>query len=301
MTLFQSPWTKLLVRTFLKWQRDGCLEMGAALAYYALFSLFPIILVILSLVGFGLGPESNAYDQILLFAGDALPPAAFRIVQLTLVEFHQKSTGASIIGFLVLLFTASSFFNALSHAFDKIWDVRPAAQEHRHWLEIILRLIWKRILAFLLVVGSALLILLSLLTQIAIDILLAILERFSTYSNLIVLDRVILLPPLQWGASFILLIAVVMILFRVLPTTRVTWHDVGLGSVLTASLLILLQQLISNSIISLGSRFQSYGLIGGVMVLLLWIYLTSQIFFLGGEFTYVYAHIFGSRRCRQNG
>ncbi|ESA38790.1 ribonuclease bn [Leptolyngbya sp. Heron Island J] len=274
--------------------------MGAALAYYALFSMFPIILVILSVVGFWLGPQSNAYDQILLFAGDALPPAAFRIVQLTLVEFHQKSTGASIIGFLVLLFTASSFFNALSHAFDKIWHVRPAAQEHRHWLEIILRLIWKRILAFLLVVGSALLILLSLLTQIAIDILLAILERVSTYSDLIELDRVVLLPPLQWGASFILLIAVVMILFRVLPTTRVTWHDVGLGAVLTASLLILLQQLISNSIISLGSRFQSYGLIGGVMVLLLWIYLTSQIFFLGGEFTYVYAHIFGSRRCHQN-
>lgn len=299
--LLRSPWTKLLVRTFLKWQRDGCLEMGAALAYYALFSLFPIILVALSVVGFWLGPQSDAYDQILLFAGEALPPAAFRIVQLTLVEFHQKSTGASIIGFLVLLFTASSFFNALSHAFDKIWDVHPAAQEHRHWLAIMLRLIWKRILAFLLVVGSALLILLSLLTQIAIDIFLAILERVSNYSDLIVLDRVVLLPPLQWGASFVLLIAVVMTLFRVLPTTRVTWQDVGLGSVLTASLLILLQQLISNSIISLGSRFQSYGLIGGVMVLLLWVYLTSQIFFLGGEFTYVYAHMFGSRRCHHNG
>ncbi len=271
--------------------------MGAALAYYALFSMFPIILVILSVVGFWLGPQSHAYDQILLFAGEALPPDAFRIVEITLVEFHQKSTGASIIGFLVLLFTASSFFNALSHAFDKIWDVHPAAQANGHWFGLVLRLIWKRILAFLLVVGSALLILLSLLAQIAIDILLAVLERVSAYSNLIVLDRVALLPLVQWGASFIVLIAVVMILFRVLPTTRVTWHDVGLGSILTASLLILLQQLISNSIISLGSRFQSYGLIGSVMVLLLWIYLTSQIFFLGGEFTYVYAHMFGSRRC----
>ncbi len=296
MALFQSPWTKLLVRTFLKWQRDGCLEMGAALAYYALFSMFPIILVILSVIGFWLGPQSDAYDQILLFAGEALPPDAFRIVEITLIEFHQKSTEASIIGFLVLLFTASSFFNALSHAFDKIWHVHPAAQEHRHWFGIMLRLVWKRILAFLLVVGSALLILLSLLAQIAIDILLAILERVSAYSDLMALDRVALLPPLQWGASFVLLIAVVMILFRVLPTTRVTWHDVGLGGILTASLLVLLQQLISNSIISLGSRFQSYGLVGSVMVLLLWIYLTSQIFFLGGEFTYVYAHMFGSRR-----
>lgn len=270
--------------------------MGAALAYYALFSMFPIILVILSLVGFWLGPQSQAYDQILLFAREALPPDAFSIVEMTLIEFHQKSTGASIIGFLVLLFTASSFFNALSHAFDKIWGVHPAAQGNSNWVKIALRLIWRRILAFLLVAGSALLILLLLLSQIAIDILLAILERVSTYSTLIALDRVALLPPLQWAASFIVLIAVVMVLFRILPTTRVTWHDVGLGSVLTASLLIVLQQLISNSIISLGSRFQSYGIIGGVMVLLLWIYLTSQIFFLGGEFTYIYAHMFGSRR-----
>ncbi len=270
--------------------------MGAALAYYALFSMFPIILVISSVVGLWLGPQTNAYDKILLFARDALPPDAFSLVETTLINFHQKSTGASVVGFVVLLFTASSFFNALSHAFDKIWGVHHSTQRNRHWFGIALRLIWKRILAFLLVVGSALLILLSLLSQIAIDILLAILERVSNYSALIVLDRVALLPPLQWGASFILLIAVVMILFRVLPTTRVTWHDVALGGVLTASFLMSLQQLISNSVISLGSRFQSYGIIGSVMVLLLWIYLTSQIFFLGGEFTYIYAHMFGSRR-----
>ena len=269
--------------------------MGAALAYYALFSMFPIILVILSVVGFWLGPQSQAYDQILLFAQEALPPDAFRVVEMTLIEFHQKSTGASIIGFLVLLFTASSFFNALSHAFDKIWGVHPAAQKNNNWVNVVLRVIWRRTLAFLLVMGSALLILLSLLSQLAIDILLTVLERVSTYSDLIVLDRVALLTSLQWAISFMVLIVVVMVLFRILPTTQVTWHDVGLGSVLTASLLVVLQQLISNSLISLGSRFQSYGIIGGVMVLLLWIYLTSQVFFLGGEFTYVYAHMFGSR------
>jgi membrane protein len=296
MALYQSPWVKLLARTFLKWQRDECLEMGAALAYYALFSLFPIILVILSVLGFLVGPESNAYDQILLFAQEALPPDAFTIIETTLISFHQKSAGASLVGFVVLLFTATGFFSALSHAFDKIWNVHAAAQGNRHWMEIALRLIWKRILAFLLVMGSALLILLSLLSQIAIDIVLEILERVSNYSNLPLLNRVDMLTSLQLGTSFTLLVIVVMVLFRVLPTTRVAWRDVFLGGVLTASLLVVLQQLISNSVISLGSRFQSYGIIGSVMVLLLWIYLTSQIFFLGGEFTYIYAHMFGSRR-----
>ncbi len=270
--------------------------MGAALAYYALFSMFPIILVILSVVGFWVGPQSNARDQILLFARESLPAEAFSIVKTTLIGFHQQSAGASVVGFGVLLFTASGFFSALSRSFEKIWNVHPVAQGNGHWVEIALRVIWKRILAFLMVMASALLILLSLLSQIAIDILLEILERFGAYSDWFVLDRVALLPPLQRGASFILLVVVVMVLFRVLPTTRNTWSDVSLGGVLTASLLVLLQQLISNSVISLGSRFQSYGIIGGVMVLLLWIYLTSQIFFLGGEFTYIYTHMFGSRR-----
>ncbi len=296
MRLRRSPWGKLLIRTLLKWQRDECLEMGAALAYYALFSMFPIILVILSVMGFWVGPQTHAYDQILLFARESLPTEAFSLVEATLIEFHQQSAGASVVGFVVLLFTASGFFSALSRSFEKIWNVHPAAQDNNHWVEIALRVIWKRILAFLMVMASALLILLSLLSQIAIDLLLEILERFGDYSALFVLDRVALLPPLQRGVSFILLVFVVMVLFRVLPTTRNTWHDVFLGSVLTASLLVLLQQLISNSVISLGSRFQSYGIIGGVMVLLLWIYLTSQIFFLGGEFTYIYARMFGSRR-----
>ena len=88
----------------------------------------------------------------------------------------------------------------------------------------------------------------------------------------------------------------VMVLFKILPFTQVAWGDIWLGALMTVVLLIILQQLISNSVISLGSRFQSYGVVGGVMVLMLWIYLTSQIFFFGTEFTYIYAQLFGSRK-----
>jgi membrane protein len=93
-----------------------------------------------------------------------------------------------------------------------------------------------------------------------------------------------------------MLTLVVMVLYKVLPRTHVAWQDIWLGALFTASLWLILQQLISNSVISLGSRFRSYGVFSGFMVLMLWIYLSSQIFFLGGEFTYVYAHLLGSRR-----
>ena len=89
---------------------------------------------------------------------------------------------------------------------------------------------------------------------------------------------------------------VVMILFKVLPSTRITWRDVLPGSFLTVMFFMLLQNLVSNSIISIGSRFKSYGVIGGVMVLMFWIYLTCQIFFMGNALTYVYTHLYGSRR-----
>lgn len=293
----QSPWVKLVGRTFLKWQQDECLEMGAALAYYGVFSLFPMILVVLSVVGFLIGPSTTAFNTVLNFAQEALPPDAFPIVRATLIQFHTGSTGASIIGFGILLFTASGFFGALSRSFDKIWRVQP--NQHRFikgFGAVALTFIWRRFLAFFLVIGSAGLVFISLLSNIAIDTLLRILERFNTLIEIEALSRVQLLPLLQLGVSSVTLILVVMVLYKILPRTRVAWGDLWLGALFTATLWVILQQLISNSVISLGSRFHSYGVVSGFMVLMLWIYLTSQIFFLGGELTYVYAHLFGSRR-----
>lgn len=161
---------------------------------------------------------------------------------------------------------------------------------------IALNFLWKRLFAFLMVLGSAGLIFVSLVSNLAIDTLLKMVSGFSAHINLVSIDQVLLLHWLQAGVSFLLLALVVMVLFMVLPSTRIALTDVWLGGLLTALLWVILQQLISNSVISLGSRFRSYGVVGGVMVLMLWIYLTSQIFFLGGEFTYIYAHMFGSRK-----
>lgn len=292
----RSPIAKLIGRTVLKWQQDECLEMGAALAYYAMFSLFPMLLVSLSVLG-NILPNTMVYNQILFVAKEALPADAFQIVQTTLIQFHTGSTSASIIGSAILLFTASGFFGALSRSFDKIWRVQPKHQQAGgNAVDVVLHFLGRRIFAFLLVIGSTSVIFLSLLSNIVIDILMRLLEQVNERMMVVAIDQVQLLPWLQSVAAFLMLMLVVTVLFKILPSTRVRWGDIWLGSVFTVVLWLILQQLISNSVVSLGSRFRSYGVVGGVMVLMLWIYLTSQIFFLGGELTYVYAHMFGSRR-----
>ncbi|MFE4107616.1 YihY/virulence factor BrkB family protein [Almyronema epifaneia S1] len=287
---------QLFIRSFLKWQQDGCLDMGASLAYYALFSLFPILLVMLSVMGFLLGPKTDIYGQIIGLAQELLPPSAFNVVESTLLQLHEGSVEASIVGFAVLMFTASGFFNALDRSFEKIWRAHEPINNNRSVGEIVLRFLWRRVFAFLLVLGSAVILLASMLSKIAIAIFLKMVNTVSSQVGLIVFEGVNLLPFLQLIVSFLLLTLVLMLLFKVLPPRRIRWGDVRLSGLLTALLLVVLQQLISNSVISLGSRFSSYGVVGGVMVLMFWIYLTSQIFLLGGEFTYVYTRLFGSRQ-----
>ena len=292
-----SRLVKLIGRTVLKWQQDECLEMGAALAYYAVFSLFPMILVSLSIIGFLLGPDTGAYDQILIFAQDALPPDAYQIFQSTLLQLHTGSARASIIGFIILLFIASGFFGALSRSLDKIWRVHPRHQNVNGVRDLALSFIWQRLFAFLLVIGASGLVFASMMSNIVLGTLQRMIAGVNDHIPLLVtIDQLQLLPWLRLGSAFIVLTLVVMLLYKILPSTRVAWQEIWPGALFTAILWLILQQLISNSVISLGSRFKSYGVIGGFMVLMLWIYLTSQIFFLGGELTYTYAHLFGSRR-----
>jgi membrane protein len=297
----QASCAKLIGRTLIKWQQDDCLEMGAALAYYALFSMFPMILVTLSIVGFLIGPSTDAYNAVLHFARETLPPDAFSVVQTTLIQFHTGSTGASIVGFSILLFTSSGFFGALSRSFDKIWHTKPRHHRFDGVGEVAFIFLWRRFLAFLLVIGTTGLIFLSLLSNIVLDMINRILAGVNQWVSVLAIYQVQLLSWLRLGVSFVTLTVVVMVLYRSLPSTRVAWRDVWLGALFTSVLWLILQQLISNSVISLGSHFRSYGVVSGVMVLMLWIYLTSQIFFLGGELTYVYAHMFGSRKGQKLG
>ena len=122
---------QLIVKTVVKWQRDRCLEMGAALSYYAIFSIFPIFLIIVSTLGFLLGPDTDVYQKILAAVGNYLPPEPFKIVQDTLLGLNEKSVEAGIIGFILTLFAASTVFGALDRSVDIIWKVDQKEHESK--------------------------------------------------------------------------------------------------------------------------------------------------------------------------
>jgi membrane protein len=293
----QSPVGQLIIQTFLKWQEDDCMQMGAALAYYALFSLFPLLLLTLGIFGAIAGPDSAVHTELLQLAQKALPGAAFDIIEGTLTQLNEGSTTAGILGGVILLVTASGFFGALNRAFNKIWRVQNEQAADIDLVAIARGYILRRAFSFALVLGAVVLLFASLLSQVIIGLILEIAQE-SVNERLVLLSREDfgIWNGLNSSVSFLIATAAIMAMLKILPLTRVAWRDVWLGGLITAILLSLLNYLVSNSIISLGSRFQSYGVVGGVMVLMLWIYLTSQVMFIGGEISYIYAHIFGSRR-----
>lgn len=294
--LLRSRPATLIIQTVVKWQRDDCLEMGAALSYYALFSLFPTALVGLSVFGAFLGPTSQASDQILAFAQSSLPPEAFSLVEKTLLTLNQKSLEAGIISFLLLCFTASSVFGALTRSMNKIWRVGQGQQPHSGGVKSAAKtFVRNRFLAFLLVFSTSALIFLSLISKIVIEVIIDIVDNLESAVGFLQMDKLLLLKMLQISTSYLFVSFILMLLFKILPSARICWGDVWVGSLTTTGLFMVLQHMASNSIIRFGEQFLSYGAIGSVMILMLWIFLSWQVFFLGCEMTYVYAHLFGSR------
>ncbi|MFM7423947.1 MAG: YihY/virulence factor BrkB family protein, partial [Elainella sp.] len=264
----------------------------------ALFSLFPMLLVILSILGLLVAPDTEAFQQVQEAVKRFLPPDVHDLVKNTVLALNQNSVGAGLIGFAVLLWTASSVFAILKNSVDKIWQSQAQEPESGSLFQGVLFFIVNRLFAFLLLLSTGLLLLASLISNIVIKALLELLVWFEDFFRFLKIDESQLTQGLQTSSAFLILALAGCVLFKILPSVYVAWGDVWLGALLATTLLIGLQQLVSNSVISIGSHFLSYGAVGSVMILLLWIFLTCQIFLLGCVFSYVYAHLFGSRRNR---
>jgi membrane protein len=297
-TILPSKPAQLFIQTGIKWDQDNCPGMAASLSYFALFSLFPLLLVILSIIGLLIGPDTDAFDSIQAAIQRFLPPEVHDLIKGTVIALNENSIGAGIIGFGVLLWTASSVFAILRSSVNKIWQSPNRASDNGSVQQMLLFFLANKLFSFLLVLGTALLLLTSLLSSIAIKTILGLLANFQELLSFIQVDELQLTKGLQTSSSFLILALAFCILFKILPSIYVSWRDVWLAALLTALLLVGLQQLVSNSVISIGSHFLSYGAIGSVMILMLWIFLTCQIFLFGCVFSYVYARLFGSYRHR---
>lgn len=295
-TILPSKPVQLLIKSGLKWDQDNCPGMAASLSYYALFSLFPLLLVVMSVIGWLVGPNTAVFRSMQESVQRYLPPEAYELVKITIISLNQNSVGAGIIGFTLLLFTASAVFGVLRNSVNRIWRSPSRVSEAGSIVKMIAFFIFNKLLAFLLVFACALLLLLALLSNIIIQIILKIVENFQGFFTFIQIDEQQLIQGLEVSSSFFVLASATCVLYKILPSVRVAWQDVWLSALLTTVALVGLQQLVSNSVISIGSHFLSYGVIGSVMILMMWIFLTFQIFLFGCVLSYVYAYIFGSRR-----
>jgi membrane protein len=295
-TLLPSKPAQLLIQTGIKWDQDNCPGMAAALSYYALFSLFPLLLVLLSILGSLISPDTEAFQVIQGSAQRYLPPDVHDLVRDTVITLNQNSIGAGIIGFGLLLFAASTVFAILRRSVNKIWRSPSRASDAGSLPKMVLFFLVNKLSSFLLVFGMALLLLTSLVANIVIKTILRLVTTFQETFAFIQIDELQLTKGLQTSSSFLVLAIAICVLLKILPSVYVGWQDVWLSALVSALALIGLQQLVSNSVISIGGRFLSYGVIGSVMILLLWIFLVFQILLVSCVLSYVYAHIFGSRR-----
>ncbi len=288
---------QLIVQTGVKWDRDNCPGMAAALSYYALFSLFPLLLVILSIVGAFIGPETHAFHYIQDLIVRDLPPAVHDMVLETIVALNENSVGAGIVGFGLLFFAASKLFLVLRQSVNKIWECPARLSEAGSIAEMVLLFILNKLVAYLLVLATALLLIASFVASLLIRTIVELVNHSQNSAPFLqYVDELLLTRGLQVSTSIFFLSATLCVLFKLLPTVRPLWRDVWLGAIITALLLVGLQQFATGGVVSVLSKFLSYGVVGSVMILLLWIFLACQIVFLGCEFSYAYTRLYGSRR-----
>jgi membrane protein len=279
-TMKQSPMklVPLIRAAALKWNADNCIRLGASLSYYTLFSLFPLILVSLTIIRLLLA-NSDAAQAVIL---DALASVTggFRDDFVQTLEAAQKTRSASgIIGTVTLILGASWVFGELVSAFNIIWGQEaPSGGGPLHFLR-------STFFSFALVLSGAFLLLVSMIFSALLTALGKLLQTLP--------GGVLFWSVTQLTINLCVLTLIFALLFKYLPQTSVDWRDVWLGAALTAVLWSILQFVIAYYITL--SSYNNYGAVGSILALVAWVYLSSQVIFFGGEFTAVFAQQYGSR------
>jgi membrane protein len=272
--MFQA-W-ELIKQTIDEWQQDEAPRMGASLAYYALFSLAPLLVIVVAIVGFVY--KGDTVGQIQKQMQSLVGTDAAKTIAAAIYNAGTFDHGiiASIVSFVLLSLCATGFFSELHTAMNKIWKVP------RRECGFILGLLKDQFASFMMVLAIAFLLLVS-------TILSAVLSAVTAYFTYLLPGASLLWHIADLVVSFGTATFLFALLFRYVPDERVTWRDVWIGAVTTALLFDIGKFLIGFYIgkSSVGSVF---GAAGSGVVILAWVYYSSQLVFLGAEFTHVYAN-----------
>ncbi|HSM56029.1 MAG TPA: YihY/virulence factor BrkB family protein [Candidatus Sulfomarinibacteraceae bacterium] len=270
----------LIKDTFRAWQEDDASQLAAALSYYTIFSLAPLLVIGIALLNaiFGEGARLRIVSQTSRYVGVAVADALGVLVE----NVQEPSTGivATSIAAVTLLFGASGVFAQTMRALDEIWRVQPAAGRG------ILGTVKDRFLAFAMVLVIGLLFLLTLFASLIINWINEVAGFFTP-------SWLDFAPVLNIVFSFVLTTLLFAAIYKVLPRVVLSWRDVAVGAMVTAGLFVLGKEAIS-FYIGTSDRSSSFGAAGSLVILLVFVYYSAQIFLLGAEFTKLYARRYGS-------
>lgn len=278
---FLKEWWKVIAATFMGFVNDNGLKLSASLAYYTVFSIAPLLILIISLTSLFLGHDAvnnNLYPHIKQFVGVQAAAQIQEIIKN--LEFSGKSGTALVIGIAILLIGASSMFVEIQDSINIIWRVR--AKPKSGWI----KLLQNRFLSFSLIISLGFLLLVSLMVNIAINALSERLAHFLPGLTVLVLNGINLIITL------IVIATLFGIIFKVLPDVKIHWVSVRSGAIFTAVLFMLGQYLIG-LYIRYTAQGSAYGAAGSIIIILVWIYYSSAILYIGAEFTQVYAEATG--------
>jgi membrane protein len=277
-----QTWWSVLKDTFSEWQEDKASRLAAALAYYTIFSMAPLIIIVLGIVGYLFGRDmvgSYMIEQISSMVG----PEGAAVFQTIVESASQPATSivATVIGLVTLLLGALGMFGQLQDALNTVWGVAPKPG----------RGIWgflqTRLLSFTMVLGIGFLLLVSLILSSVLSALNTFLAGWTDAS-------VIVLQVVNFVVSFGVITLLFAMIYKILPDVKLKWRDVWVGAAVTA-LLFSIGKFALGFYLGRQTFGSTYGAAGSLLIILLWVYYSAQILLFGAEFTQVYAKRFGGR------
>ena len=267
----------------LAWNSDGAASMGAAIAYYTIFSIAPLLIISMAVAGYFFGADAaqgQIYGQARSFVGEEGAVALQGLIE----SASKPAEGiiATVIGLAVMIFGATGVFSELQGAMDRIWQAPVRKDQSGLWY-----LIRQRVLTFGMVLAVAFLLLVSLAVS-------AVISALQSLWNPYIGGFEIILQLVNFAVSFVIVAGLFALMFKLLPRVSVAWGDVLIGAGVTALLFNIGKFLIGLYIGKTGV-VSGYGAAGTLIALLLWVYYSAQIFLLGAEFTWAYAKKYGSK------
>jgi membrane protein len=266
------------------WGDDYAPSMGAALSYYTLFSITPLLVIVITIAGFFFGAEAvrgEVFSQLAGLIGDE----GARAIEQTLQSAHSQEEGltAAVVSFALLIIGATTVLNELQNALDRIWRAPESSKPAGVW-----GFARSRLLSVLLILALAFVVMVSLVAS-------AVLAALGKWWGSWFRGWELLGHALDLALSFGLMTVLFAMIYKIVPRVRIRWHDVWVGAAATA-LLFAIGKVLIGLYLGRSNVASAFGAAGSLVLFMVWVYYSAQIFLIGAEFTWVYAHERGSRR-----